>query len=155
MTKNSASRSESRQPATISSGMAILMGLALVVVAVLITVAVVFAFELGPQGPSQARNAKDAMNDSAQRAMALAKEQERQAQALRDARQQESLEEQAAVFRHARTFSICSPDGVAYWSYAAKWDSRSRTLAPRYDQSGHIVRCEFETNIIIPRLAPK
>lgn len=159
MTKNSASRSESRQPATISGGMAILMGLALVVAAVLVTVAVVFALELGPQGPSQARNAKDAVTDSAQseeqRALALAKEQERQAQALRDARQQESLDEQAAVFKHARTFSICSPDGVAYWSYAAKWDSRSRTLAPRYDREGLIVRCEFETNTIIPRLALK
>lgn len=149
-----ATRSESNQPATISSGTVILMGLALVVAAVLVTVAVVFALELGPQGPSQARNAKDAVTDSAQseeqRALALAKEQELQAQALRDERQQESLAEQAAVFNDARTYSICSPDGVAYWSHAAKWDDRSRTMAPRYDQNSQLVRCDFKTNALIP-----
>lgn len=61
----------------------------------------------------------------------------------------EALEEQQAIFYNSKTFSICSPDGVAYWSRYGKWDSRSSSFTPRFGPDGKVVRCDFKTNELI------
>lgn len=66
--------------------------------------------------------------------------------ALQEVQEQKAKEEQVSVFEDTRLYSICSPDGVAYWSRSSSWDTRSWSMAPRYRTDGQLVKCDYESN---------
>lgn len=67
-------------------------------------------------------------------------------EAAQAGRVKDAMEEQKAIFYSSKMHSICSPDGVMYWSRYGTWDSRSHALAPRIGRDGNPVLCDFETN---------
>lgn len=71
---------------------------------------------------------------------------EQQKAAAKAEQAKESMEEQKAIFYSSRMHSICSPDGVMYWSRYGAWDSRSHALAPRIGRDGKPVLCDFRKN---------
>ena len=66
--------------------------------------------------------------------------------AIHQIREQKAKEEQVSVFEDSRLYSICSPDGVAYWSRNSAWDARLWSMTPRYRTNGQLVQCDYESN---------